>query len=232
MPPRRRAKSKPTSVSDLKPEKVENKATGDPCPNSAEVNPDQTAENQTEQTISNGNKIDRTEEISTRHVTKTPTEGREGNTEVKSDEESLKRKEHEPEEKEIIQDSEREEENLSKAKDEEHRQQNGCESPSTKKPKLSLPGKRTDYLQWQDYFMSIAFLSAQRSKDPSSQVGACIVNKENKIVGIGYNGFPRGCNDDEFPWKREGDSILDTKYPYGKSFSLNFSTLSSSCRLF
>ncbi|XP_013785045.1 deoxycytidylate deaminase-like isoform X1 [Limulus polyphemus] len=74
--------------------------------------------------------------------------------------------------------------------------------------------KRVDYLQWSDYFMAIAFLSAMRSKDPNSQVGACVVNKEKKIVGIGYNGMPNGCSDDDLPWNREADNILDTKYPY------------------
>ena len=73
--------------------------------------------------------------------------------------------------------------------------------------------KRTDYLSWDEYFMGVALLSAQRSKDPNTQVGACIVNPKNKIVGVGYNGFPTGCSDDEFPWDREGD-FLDTKYPY------------------
>jgi dCMP deaminase len=73
--------------------------------------------------------------------------------------------------------------------------------------------KRTDYLSWDEYFMGVALLSAQRSKDPNTQVGACIVNPKNKIVGVGYNGFPTGCSDDEFPWNREGD-FLETKYPY------------------
>ncbi|MCX6833357.1 MAG: dCMP deaminase family protein [candidate division Zixibacteria bacterium] len=73
--------------------------------------------------------------------------------------------------------------------------------------------KRSDYLSWDDYFMAVALLSAQRSKDPSTQVGACIVSPQNKIVGIGYNGFPIGCSDDELPWDREGEP-LDTKYPY------------------
>ena len=63
--------------------------------------------------------------------------------------------------------------------------------------------------------MAVAFLSAQRSKDPSSQVGACIVSSENKIVGIGYNGMPNGCSDDQLPWCRDASSKLDTKYPYG-----------------
>jgi dCMP deaminase len=74
--------------------------------------------------------------------------------------------------------------------------------------------KRTDYISWDDYFMGIAVLSSFRSKDPNSQVGACIVSPENKIVGIGYNGFPIGCDDDELPWAREAESPLDTKYPY------------------
>ncbi|KAF4043379.1 Cytidine and deoxycytidylate deaminase zinc-binding region [Phytophthora infestans] len=89
----------------------------------------------------------------------------------------------------------------------------------TQKAVTTLPlavQKRSDYLSWDDYFMSVAFLSAMRSKDPSTQVGACIVNPERKIVGIGYNGFPNGCGDDELPWARETatNSPLDTKYPY------------------
>jgi dCMP deaminase len=62
--------------------------------------------------------------------------------------------------------------------------------------------------------MGIALLSAKRSKDPSTQVGACIVNQFNKIVGIGYNGFPIGCSDDELPWERESSDPNETKYPY------------------
>lgn len=81
--------------------------------------------------------------------------------------------------------------------------------------------KRTDYISWQDYFMGIAILSAQRSKDPSSQVGACIVNPQNKIVGIGYNGFPIGCSDSELPWDREAADPCDTKYPYVCHAELN-----------
>lgn len=76
-----------------------------------------------------------------------------------------------------------------------------------------MKAKRTDYISWEDYFMAIAQLSAHRSKDPSTQVGACIVNSSKRIIGIGYNGFPIGCSDDELPWDREGD-YLDTKYPY------------------
>ena len=76
--------------------------------------------------------------------------------------------------------------------------------------------KRKDYISWDEYFMGIALLSAKRSKDPSTQVGACIVNELNKIVGIGYNGFPIGCSDDDLPWDREskGDNPNETKYPY------------------
>ncbi|KAL8598709.1 hypothetical protein ACOMHN_033273 [Nucella lapillus] len=74
--------------------------------------------------------------------------------------------------------------------------------------------KRTDYLSWDEYFMAVAFLSAQRSKDPRTQVGACIVNGENKIVGIGYNGMPIGCSDDVMPWGRDSDDILERKHYY------------------
>lgn len=73
--------------------------------------------------------------------------------------------------------------------------------------------KRTNNINWDDYFMSIAFLSAMRSKDPSTQVGACIVSPDKRIVGIGYNGFPQGCSDDDLPWARVADNPLDTKYP-------------------
>jgi len=87
--------------------------------------------------------------------------------------------------------------------------------------------KRTGYLSWDDYFMAVAFLSAQRSKDPHTQVGACIVNKSKKIVGIGYNGFPWGCSDDALPWAKqslveaEGGSVLDSKAPYVCHAELN-----------
>ena len=73
--------------------------------------------------------------------------------------------------------------------------------------------KRQDYISWDEYFMGVALLSAQRSKDPNTQVGACIVNNKNKIVGAGYNGLPIGCDDDRFPWEKQGD-FLQTKYPY------------------
>jgi dCMP deaminase len=73
--------------------------------------------------------------------------------------------------------------------------------------------KRQGYISWDEYFMGVALLSACRSKDPNTQVGACIVNDKNKIVGAGYNGLPTGCDDDEFPWEKQGD-FLRTKYPY------------------
>ena len=80
--------------------------------------------------------------------------------------------------------------------------------------------KRKDYISWDEYFMGVAKLAAMRSKDPNSQVGCCIVSTDNKILSIGYNGFPRGCSDDEFPWAREGDP-LDTKYVYVTHSELN-----------
>ncbi|ETO33661.1 deoxycytidylate deaminase-like protein, partial [Reticulomyxa filosa] len=76
--------------------------------------------------------------------------------------------------------------------------------------------KRKDYLSWDEYFMAVAKLSSYRSKDPNTQVGACIVNSDKKIVGIGYNGFPWGCSDDLLPWNRISSTgnENDTKYPY------------------
>ena len=73
--------------------------------------------------------------------------------------------------------------------------------------------KRKDYISWDEYFMAIAKLSAMRSKDPSTQVGACIVSDDNRILSIGYNGAPNGFSDERFPWAREGKN-LETKYPY------------------
>ena len=83
-----------------------------------------------------------------------------------------------------------------------------------------MTSKRTDYLSWDEYFMAVALLSAQRSKDPNTQVGACVANRDNKIVGVGYNGFPWGCSDDELPWAGTGD-LLETKYPYVCHAELN-----------
>jgi len=80
--------------------------------------------------------------------------------------------------------------------------------------------KRQDYLTWDEYFMGIALLAAQRSKDNNTQVGACIVNDENKILSIGYNGMPTGCDDDIMPWERSGDP-LNTKYFYVCHAELN-----------
>ncbi len=81
--------------------------------------------------------------------------------------------------------------------------------------------KREDYISWDEYFMGISLLSSMRSKDPSTQVGACIVSDENKIMSVGYNGFPRGCSDDEFPWERSGENSNDTKYPFVCHAELN-----------
>ncbi len=80
--------------------------------------------------------------------------------------------------------------------------------------------KRTDYITWDEYFMGIALFSAQRSKDPNTQVGACIVSDENKILSVGYNGMPTGVSDDDIPWEREG-GLLETKYPYVCHAELN-----------
>ncbi len=80
--------------------------------------------------------------------------------------------------------------------------------------------KRKDTLSWDQYFMGLAHLSAKRSKDPSTQVGATIVDSQKKIVGIGYNGFPSGVSDDEMPWSRDGE-FLETKYPYVVHAELN-----------
>lgn len=78
--------------------------------------------------------------------------------------------------------------------------------------------KRTDYISWDEYFMGVALLAARRSKDPNTQVGACIVSQENIILSTGYNGLPNGCSDDVYPWTREG---AETKYPYVVHAELN-----------
>ena len=80
--------------------------------------------------------------------------------------------------------------------------------------------KRENYINWDEYFMGIAMLSAQRSKDPSTQVGACIVSRENRILSVGYNGMPKNCDDDIYPWEREGDD-LNTKYMFVCHAELN-----------
>jgi len=80
--------------------------------------------------------------------------------------------------------------------------------------------KRKDYISWDEYFMGVAKLASMRSKDPNTQVGACIVNSDNMILSVGYNGLPAGCSDDDFPWAREGD-VYDTKYAYVCHAELN-----------
>ncbi len=81
-------------------------------------------------------------------------------------------------------------------------------------------GKREDYIRWDEYFMGISKLAGMRSKDPNTQVGACIVGEDNKILSMGYNGFPNGCSDEDFPWDRDGD-MLETKYAYVTHSELN-----------
>ena len=80
--------------------------------------------------------------------------------------------------------------------------------------------KRKDYISWDEYFMGIAMLAAKRSKDPNTQVGACIVSQDNIIISTGYNGMPKGCSDDEFPGERSGEEV-ETKYPYVVHAELN-----------
>lgn len=80
--------------------------------------------------------------------------------------------------------------------------------------------KREDVLTWDEYFMGLAHLSALRSKDPSTQVGAVIVDKRHRVVSIGYNGFPTGCSDDCYPWEKEGP-FLQQKYTYVVHAELN-----------
>ncbi len=84
-----------------------------------------------------------------------------------------------------------------------------------------MSDKRTDYISWDEYFMAVAKLAGMRSKDPNTQVGACIVSQDHKILSIGYNGFPLGCSDDEYPWSRENEDPLLTKYPYVAHGELN-----------
>ncbi len=83
-----------------------------------------------------------------------------------------------------------------------------------------MSGKRTDYISWDEYFMGVAQLSGMRSKDPNTQVGACIVSSDNKILSMGYNGFPNGCSDEDYPWERDGEG-METKYPFVTHGELN-----------
>ena len=80
--------------------------------------------------------------------------------------------------------------------------------------------KRCGYITWDEYFMGVALLEAERSKDPSTQVGACIIDNNNRIISTGYNGFPKGCSDDEFPWNRDA-AAGETKYPFVVHAELN-----------
>ena len=85
-----------------------------------------------------------------------------------------------------------------------------------------MSAKRSDYISWDEYFMGVAHLSGMRSKDPNTQVGACIVSPDNKILSMGYNGFPKGCSDDTFPWERENpEDASETKYPFVTHGELN-----------
>ena len=77
-----------------------------------------------------------------------------------------------------------------------------------------MSDKREDYISWDEYFMAVAQLAGMRSKDPHTQVGACIVSEDNKILSMGYNGFPKGCSDDEFPWGKTSENPLENKYLY------------------
>ena len=83
-----------------------------------------------------------------------------------------------------------------------------------------MTDKREGYISWDEYFMGVALLAAERSKDPSTQVGACIVDENNRILSTGYNGFPKGCSDDEFPWNRNEEEG-ETKYPFVVHAELN-----------
>ena len=84
-----------------------------------------------------------------------------------------------------------------------------------------MSNKREDYISWDEYFMGVAMLSAQRSKDPSTQVGACIVSQDNKILSMGYNGLPIGCSDDDFPWEKTDETPDHNKYLYSTHSELN-----------
>lgn len=87
-----------------------------------------------------------------------------------------------------------------------------------------------NYISWDEYFMGVAVLSSKRSKDPSTTVGACIVNPKKRIVGIGYNGFPYGCDDKDYPWSRDQSDYLNCKYPYVVHAEPN-AILNATCQL-
>lgn len=81
--------------------------------------------------------------------------------------------------------------------------------------------KRTDYISWDQYFMGMAFLACERSKDPATQTGAVIVDKDNQVLSIGYNGFPTGCSDEQFPWRDDNKDVLNNKHFYVVHSELN-----------
>ena len=83
-----------------------------------------------------------------------------------------------------------------------------------------MSDKRSGYISWDEYFMGVALLAANRSKDPNTQVGACIVDNDNRILSTGYNGFPQGCSDDDFPWNRD-EKLGETKYQFVVHAELN-----------
>src|SRR4030042_2713671 len=94
-------------------------------------------------------------------------------------------------------------------------------APIAEQFKVSSSQKRQDYISWDEYFMGIALLSAMRSKDPATQVGACIINAKKRVVGIGYNGLPNGISDDEMPWGVREGNYAETKYAYSTHAELN-----------
>ena len=83
-----------------------------------------------------------------------------------------------------------------------------------------MTGKRLDYISWDEYFMGVSVLASKRSKDPNTQVGACIIDDQKRIMSTGYNGFPQGCSDDAFPWNRDA-SVGETKYQFVVHAELN-----------
>ncbi len=97
----------------------------------------------------------------------------------------------------------------------------GCSSRPGDRAEVNMSSKRKDYISWDEYFMGVAQLAGMRSKDPNTQVGSCIVSSDHKILSMGYNGLPKGCDDDVFPWDRDGADQLMTKYPYVTHSELN-----------
>lgn len=89
---------------------------------------------------------------------------------------------------------------------------------------------KENHITWEEYFMGIALLSAKRSKDPNTKVGACIVNDQHRIISVGYNGMPNGCNDSDFPWDKRDGILNETKYAYVCHSELN-AILNSQCSI-